>query len=246
MAVRENRMSYEESGKLLRFYEEGLQGYTYLEDCAKPSTNGMVRSSPAPAVRGVIFDLDGTLVDSGLDFDRMRHEMGLPAGAALLEAIEALPEPEAERCRTILARHEWQGAERATLMPGVPEFLAALGDLGMRRAVFTRNARDVALATIRRLALDFDTVVAREDAPAKPDPTAIWRICATWQLEPCQLALIGDFRFDIEAGNRAGVRTVLYTAGAAPLATHGADEADYCLRSFEEPHDLLSWLAESL
>ena len=30
-AVRESRMSYEESGKLLRFYEEGLQGYTYLE-----------------------------------------------------------------------------------------------------------------------------------------------------------------------------------------------------------------------
>ena len=30
-AVRENRMTYEESGKLLRFYEEGLQGYTYLE-----------------------------------------------------------------------------------------------------------------------------------------------------------------------------------------------------------------------
>ena len=32
MAVRENRMSYEESGKLLRFYEEGLHGYTYLEN----------------------------------------------------------------------------------------------------------------------------------------------------------------------------------------------------------------------
>ena len=31
-AVREGRLTYEESGRLLRFYEEGLQGYTYLED----------------------------------------------------------------------------------------------------------------------------------------------------------------------------------------------------------------------
>jgi len=31
-AVREGRLSYEESGRLLRFYEEGLHGYTYLED----------------------------------------------------------------------------------------------------------------------------------------------------------------------------------------------------------------------
>ena len=32
MAVRENRLNYEESGRLLRFYEDGLHGYTYLED----------------------------------------------------------------------------------------------------------------------------------------------------------------------------------------------------------------------
>jgi arginine decarboxylase len=32
MALRDNRMTYEESGALLKFYEEGLHGYTYLED----------------------------------------------------------------------------------------------------------------------------------------------------------------------------------------------------------------------
>ena len=56
----------------------------------------------ACAIRGVIFDLDGTLVDSGLDFDLMRREMGIAPGHALLEAIDALGEPEARRCREIL------------------------------------------------------------------------------------------------------------------------------------------------
>jgi arginine decarboxylase len=32
LAVREGKITYEESGRLLQFYEEGLQGYTYLED----------------------------------------------------------------------------------------------------------------------------------------------------------------------------------------------------------------------
>jgi HAD superfamily hydrolase (TIGR01509 family) len=206
----------------------------------------MVLSSPGSPVRGVIFDLDGTLVDSALDFDAMRDEMGLPAGQPLLEAIEALPRQEAQRCQAILARHEWEGANRATLMPGVADFLHELAERGMHRAIFTRNARDVALATLARLALDFDTVVAREDAPAKPDPTAVWQICAAWKLAPNAVALVGDFRFDIEAGNRAGVRTVLYTAGGDPLPAHGALAADYCLRSFCDARELLAWLAEPI
>jgi len=198
------------------------------------------------SIRGVIFDLDGTLVNSGLDFDLMRREMGLPPGHGLLETIETLPEADAQRCREILARHEWEGAERATLMPGVLDFLATLVARGIRRAIFTRNARDVTLATLARLALDFDTVVAREDAPAKPDPAAIWQICADWRLAPTQVALIGDFRYDIEAGNRAGIRTVLYTAGGEALSSHGADEANYCFGSFEQAAELLAWLAEPL
>ncbi len=198
------------------------------------------------SVRGVIFDLDGTLVDSGLDFDLMRREMGFSHGRPILETIESLPEHEAERCRAILARHEWAGATAATLMPGVAEFLAELHTRGIRRAVFTRNARAVAQATLDRLSLDFDTLVAREDAPAKPDPTAVWRICEEWRIAPSDAALIGDYHFDIEAGRRAGVRTVLFTAGGEPLPECGADIADRTLRCFTQPAELLHWFAEPL
>jgi HAD superfamily hydrolase (TIGR01509 family) len=192
----------------------------------------------------MIFDLDGTLVDSGLDFDAMRREMGLAAGTPLLEAIASLDEPCRGRCTAILERHEQSGAENATLMPGVSDFLRRLNSWQVRQAVLTRNARKAALATLARLGLCFDPVVAREDAPAKPDPTAIWRICELWDLAPHEVAIVGDYVFDIEAGRRAGVRTVLYTRGRDAERLAGGDQADLCLHTFSEPNALVAWLAK--
>ena len=71
----------------------------------------------------LVFDLDGTLVDSGLDFDAMRVEMELPAATSILEAIEGMNEPRATHCRAILAQHEQRGVERSRLMHGVTELL---------------------------------------------------------------------------------------------------------------------------
>ncbi len=50
------------------------------------------------AIRGAIFDMDGTLVDSRLNFDEMRCEMGLAGGLPLLEAIAQANADDAERC----------------------------------------------------------------------------------------------------------------------------------------------------
>ncbi|HET6882205.1 MAG TPA: HAD family hydrolase [Pirellulales bacterium] len=192
-------------------------------------------------IRGLIFDLDGTLVDSRLDFDLMRHEMGLPEKQPILEALARLAEPRRQQCWTILDRHEREGAERATLMPGVAELIQALAARGMRRAVFTRNGRQATLRTLERLELAFEPVVAREDAPPKPDPTGIWKICASWGLPPAEVAMVGDYRFDIEAGHRAGTRTVCYAARRQPaeIETWGACLAVEC---FSRPDEFLAWL----
>jgi len=199
--------------------------------------------SPSPrSVRGIIFDLDGTLVDSALDFDAMRREMRLPAGRPVLEALSEMPPDEAARCREILHRHERAGAERAVLMPGVTEFLARLDARGVRRAVWTRNSRRAALDTLERLALTFERVVAREDAPAKPDPSAVAEICRHWRLDCRQLAVIGDYVFDLEAGRRAGTHTVLYTAGLPANRCEGHEMADFHLPCFTAADDLWRWL----
>jgi phosphoglycolate phosphatase len=194
-------------------------------------------------IRGVIFDLDGTLVDSGLDFDRMRQEMQLPPGTPVLEALATLDASRAADCRAILDRHEREGVERARLMPGVVEFRVALADRGIRQAVVTRNSRALALATLDRVGQRFEIVLGREDGPVKPDPAALRRICEVWQLPGDAVAIVGDYKFDLEAGRRAGVRTVLYTAGRDLRSFDYAELADHVVACFSRAESFLDWLA---
>lgn len=190
-------------------------------------------------ISGFIFDLDGTLVDSGLDFDAMRHEMGLPENAPILEALKHMDAERAKQCKLILDRHELEGARRASPVPGAADFLRRLDDLGMRRALVTRNSRAMTELTLRHCGLNFELLITREDGPAKPDPWSIERICEIWDLDPARVVMLGDFRFDVEAGKAAGARTVFFTRGRVPESLPGIDDADFLLDSFEQPDDLL-------
>jgi phosphoglycolate phosphatase len=196
-------------------------------------------------IRGVVFDLDGTLVDSQLDFDAMRREMELPPNLPILEALATLPSHHATRCRDILHRHELAGAERAVLLPGAGELLAVLHGRGVRVAIATRNSRHITLATLGKLGLTIDLVLTRDDGPVKPDPWAVRHACERWELAAAEVIVVGDFRFDVECGRAAGCRTVLLTHPHDPASHPNTENADLLLGSLADHAKLLAWL-ESL
>lgn len=191
------------------------------------------------SISGFIFDLDGTLVDSGLDFAAMRRDMGLAENSSILEEITRMEGSEAERCRRILEYHELEGAKRAILIPGVLDFRQYLDDLEMKFAIVTRNSRSMAEIMLDRCGLEFDRLIAREDGPVKPNPWAILKICKSWKLHPNQVVMVGDYRFDIDAGNAAGVKTVFFTRGRVHRTLPGINDADHFLESFQYPEELL-------
>jgi HAD superfamily hydrolase (TIGR01509 family) len=197
----------------------------------------------AAPVRGVIFDLDGTLVTVPLDFEAMRREIGLPPGTPLLEAVEGMGGPEKTAALEVLARHECAAAHSATVNPGVAEFLDWLTARSVPRAILTRNRRDAVTLTLARCGLAFDLVLAREDAPYKPSPEGLWQICARWQLRPDEVLMIGDYLYDLQVGRNAGTRTALVTHGRSLPFAH---LADFVFPSFEEmPEALLRLIAHA-
>ena len=183
-------------------------------------------------VRGLIFDMDGTLVDSALDFAAIRQEIGLSNRQPILEGIAQITDADRhDRALEILHRHEQQGAEQATPFPGVEQVLRELREQDYLLGVLTRNSRFATDLTFQRLGWTFSIVLTREDAPAKPDPTGLQMICRDWDLPPVEVLFVGDYLFDIQAGHDAGTGTVLFAPDVVP---DYAGDADWVIRDFTE------------
>ena len=180
--------------------------------------------------------------------DKVRLGIEAPSDVTVhrKEVYEAI---QRERALEILHRHEHEGAVRATPYPGVTQLLERLGQLSLRSGVLTRNSRASVDTTFGQLGWTFDTVLTREDAPAKPDPTGVLAICGDWNLAPADVLFVGDYLFDLQAGHNAGTRAVLFVPGLAtrPEALpEWSDEADWVVGGFDELHQLVEKLSREL
>lgn len=178
----------------------------------------------------VVFDLDGTLVDSRLDFDLIRNEMGITDRTPILEALDRMTDKEhRKRCWQILLRHEREAAELATPMPEVEEFLQRLSERGIPLGVLSRNSRKSAEKMLELFEATFSVVVTRDDAPHKPAPDGLLLICERWKLPPSEVLLVGDFWIDIKTGEIAGTRTTMY---GEESSRNLVEKADFAFEDF--------------
>ncbi|MEK6716994.1 MAG: HAD family phosphatase, partial [candidate division NC10 bacterium] len=135
------------------------------------STNDGIER-PAP-VRGILFDMDGVVVQQRLDFLAIKQEIFGTTHGFILERMDALTPPERARAETILERHETVAAAQAEPMDGILPFLAWMEARGLRRGLVTRNSRKSVETVLARLGLRFDAIDTREDAPPKPAPEPV-------------------------------------------------------------------------
>ncbi len=172
------------------------------------------------AIGGILFDMDGVVVRQRLDFLAIKEEIFGTTHGFILERIAELAPPERGRAEAILERHETAAAADAEPMDGVLSFLAWVQSRGLRRGLVTRNSRKSVQIVLARLGLLFDAVVTREDAPPKPAPDPVWLACQRMGVPPSEVLLVGDFEFDMLAGRRAGVGTVLLRNPAQASSEH--------------------------
>ena len=160
--------------------------------------------------KAVIFDLDGVIVKSGLDFKLIRKEIfGSELDEPVLEQIEQLKDPEEKkRAIRILENHETKAAFTSELNFGIKALLRLLSRKNIKRAIVTRNSRKSVDIILDRFKLDFDAIITRKEAPPKPAKEPVLLACEKMGLQPEEVILIGDYEFDMLAGKRAGVSTI--------------------------------------
>lgn len=159
-----------------------------------------------------VFDLDGTLTRPVHDFAHIRSELGLEPGSDILASLAALPSPLRERQLALLDRLELLYAGRTEPADDVVVLLEVLSTRGCRLGILTRNSRSVALRALEAIGagqyFDRDEVLGRDEARPKPDPQGIEYLLKRWCASADQAVMVGDFRYDLEAGRSCGTATV--------------------------------------
>ena len=165
-------------------------------------------------LRGVIFDMDGTLTVPNLDFAELYRRAGVPRGDDIL-SDKWRNDPKA--C-AVVREFEAEGRATMRLMPGARELGTWLRAHGARAAIVTRNS-GAALThftdCVWNGTLRFSPAVSRDDPyPPKPDPASARAIADEWgeELGP-SLLMVGDSPAnDIVFGFNAGLTTALLEA----------------------------------
>ncbi|WP_165222008.1 HAD family hydrolase [Aquisphaera insulae] len=221
------------------------------------------------AALAVLFDLDGTLLDTLEDLGRSVNEVlaghGFPPhpldayrrfiGDGVVNLIaRALPEEAVRSDASLLARcvegfqeaygRGWNVASRP--YPGIPELLDGLAARGLPLAVLSNKPDPFTRRCVQELLPRWSFATVLGDRPGfarKPDPGEALRIAAEIGVAPARVAYLGDSSIDIETARRAGMIALgagWGFRGAEELLAHGAAAV------LSRPIDLLGWVDRDL
>jgi HAD superfamily hydrolase (TIGR01509 family) len=192
-------------------------------------------------LEAIIFDLDGVLIESELDYRRMRREVQrlLREAGIILEGMEDLKiwemlEIGLERHRQrggseedwrrlvqcideALSHIELEALDRVRVRPGAVETLEALREAGLRIGVATRSCRHYALQSLERVGLSayIEALLARDDVEhPKPDPSHLLQVISLLDAKPSTTLYIGDTTTDLKTARGAGVAFIGLLTGS--------------------------------
>ncbi len=187
-------------------------------------------------LRLIIFDLDGTIVDSSIDITNAINYAIKPLGmkpvqpsdtikivgegiTRLIEKLlpEELSEDRAETTKRFIDYYSAHLLDFTRAYPHVEEVLKALNDY--KRAVISNKREGLSISILDGLGLlrYFDLILGSDSAGAKkPSPIPVQRVMDCLGARAEETIIVGDSNLDIEAGKAAHIRTIAVTYGYRP------------------------------
>lgn|SRR5690625_3167090 len=206
-------------------------------------------------LKTILFDLDGTLLNTNelirksfihtfelynIPYDE--DDLAKYNGPPLLDTFSELNPGYAEEMVKAYRRFNVENhEENIHLFPNAIEMLKELHEANIKTAIVTNKMRDVALLGMEQTNLiehfTPERIVTLSDvSKAKPHPEGILKAMNILDSDVSSTAIVGDSRFDIEAGHRAGIQTI-----GVSWSEHGVD----FLRSYH-PTQIINDLSELL
>jgi len=212
-------------------------------------------------IRGFLFDLDGTLLDSAPDLtaalNQVRAGFGLPpvAVAAVRKGVSqgahgmlelGLPDvggAELEQAKQAFLQHYAAlGTTHSEAYADIENTLAMIDAAGLRWGIVTNKYTALTMPIVQSLGWDqraAAVVCGDSAAAAKPSPLPVIMAAEQLQLNPARLLMIGDDVRDIEAGRAAGCSTAAVAWGYGAAHQHSKAKADIIFNEVNHMRDFI-------
>jgi phosphoglycolate phosphatase len=206
----------------------------------------------------VIFDLDGTLVDTfpgileslnvtlqslnrpHVDMGAVHKMVGRGVDSLILQAVG--PEQAEEGKRLFKESYYQKHQEGSTLLPYVFNTLEAMDQKGIKMSVASNKPSDYSLNILAHLGLDrFIRFCFGPDSgiPTKPDPAMLFASMNLMNVTPWETLYVGDMPMDVQTGHNAHVLVALVPTGGYSFLELETARADYLLPTFADLIDIL-------
>ncbi|KAF5465823.1 hypothetical protein F2P56_015793 [Juglans regia] len=218
-------------------------------------TTTIATSTPRARLKGIVFDMDGTLTVPAIDFAAMykavlggdeyrRIKAESPSGIDILHHIENWSPDKQQKAYETIADFERRGLDRLQIMPGAAELCGFLDSKQLRRGLITRNVKESVDLFHKRFGITFCPALSREFRPYKPDPAPLLHICSVWEVLPNEVMMVGDsLKDDVACGKQAGAFTCLLDETGrydSPVYANVDLKPDFKVSSLNEVYSLLN------
>ena len=211
-------------------------------------------------IKGVVFDFDGTLVDSmKMIFEALNKALstrklptisldllGRMAGRPLNDIVKSkmhIPDPTIEAIEKDVFKDYVEFCRKSCqLLPNVENTLKTLKSRQVKLGLFTTTPRKPLKVAVRRLAIGnyFDIMLAKDDANCKPDPDGLEQIIAEFGIRKDECLYVGDSPIDVLTGKAAGVRTIAVATGVATMEQLKENAPDSIITDLKQLLTLIS------